>query len=314
MKQFAMLGRWHVHAPGYANELNQLPDCKITKVWDPDTEAAKAWAKELNCKSESLESIFSDPDIEGVIICNATKDHAPVILQACKAGKAVFSEKVLALTSKEAEEIKQAILKNNTRFAISFPHFSEPAVIFALDAAASGKLGQINYARVRKAHNGAIGNWLPPHFYDPIACGGGAMIDLGAHPMYLLCHLLGTPVRVQSSFTKMTGHGVEDNAVSLLTFQNGAIGVSETGFVSKGYPFIIEIGGTLGTLVLQNGQVSWCNQDTAYQWQTVDHLPAALPSPLAQWALANRQQDIPEYLGIDAALRLTQVMEMAYNH
>ena len=72
----------------------------------------------------------------------------------------------------------------------------------------SGKLGKLNYVRVRKAHNGATGNWLPA-FYDPIACGGGAMVDLGAHPMYLLCDFLGEPRFVQSAFTFVTGRAVE---------------------------------------------------------------------------------------------------------
>ena len=313
MKQFAMLGKLHVHAPGYAREINGIENCRIAKVWDPDEAAAKKWADELGCESASVENILADPKIEGVVICNATNEHTELIIRACEAGKAVFTEKVLALTSEETEKIRQAILKNNTRFAISFPHFSEPATQFTLRAAREGKLGKINYARVRKAHNGSTGDWLPAHFYDPIACGGGAMIDLGAHPMYLLCAIMqAAPVKVQSAFTEMTGRGVEDNAVSLLQFADGAIGVSETSFVSKGYPFTIEIGGTEGTICQQNQQVSWSCAETDHQWVSVSALPAKLPSPIVQWAMANTPEEIPEIFGLDAALRLTQVMEMAY--
>ena len=312
MKQFAMLGKWHVHAPGYAREINALPGCRVAKVWDENAEEAEKWAQELNCQSASVEDILNDPAIEGVIICNATNAHPPLILRACRAGKAVFTEKVLALTNAEAEQIKQAVLENHTRFAISFPHLSEPGTRFALAAVREGKLGTLNYARVRKAHSGSIANWLPPHFYDPIACGGGAMIDLGAHPMYLLCAFLGEPVRVQSAFTDMTGRGVEDNAVSVLTFPSGAIGVSETGFVSRFYPFTIELGGTLGSLLLRDGQVTYCCPETDNVWRAPSALPAPLPSPLAQWALAERPEDIPAAFGIDAAVRLTRVMEMAY--
>ena len=312
MKQFAMLGKWHVHAAGYARELNGQPGCRVGKVWDKDAETARKWAEELQCESASVEDILADPAIEGVIVCCATNEHTPLILRACQAGKAVFTEKVLALTGGETKAIREAVEANHTRFAISFPHFSEPGVIFALQAAREGKLGTLNYARVRKAHSGSIANWLPPHFYDPIACGGGAMIDLGAHPMYLLCAFLGEPVRVQSAFTDMTGRGVEDNAVSVLTFPSGAIGVSETGFVSRFYPFTIELGGTLGSLLLRDGQVTYCCPETDNVWRAPSALPAPLPSPLAQWALAERPEDIPAAFGIDAAVRLTRVMEMAY--
>lgn len=313
MKQFAMLGKWHVHAPGYAKEINETAGCRIAKVWDIDAEAARKWAEELSCESASVESILSDPEIEGVVIGNATNVHTDLILRACRAGKAVFTEKVLALTSREAEEIRQAVMENHTRFAISFPHFSEPATQFTLRAAWEGKLGKINYARVRKAHNGSTGDWLPAHFYDPIACGGGAMIDLGAHPMYLLCAIMqAAPVRVQSAFTEMTGRGVEDNAVSLLQFADGAIGVSETSFVSKGYPFTIEIGGEEGTICQQDQHISWCCAETGNAWVQVETLPERLPSPIVQWAKAEKAEDIPEIFGIEAALRLTRVMEMAY--
>jgi len=237
MKKFAMLGKWHVHAEGYAKELSAAEGCAVVKVWDPDAEAAAKWAEALGCASASVEDILADPEIEGVVICNATNEHTDLLIRACNSGKAVFTEKVLTLKVEDALAVKAAVEANNTRFGISFPHLSEPATMFVLETVKAGKLGEINYARFRKAHNGATGNWLPPHFYDPVACGGGAMIDLGAHPMYLLCEVYGKlPVKVQSAFTEVTGKGVEDNAVSLLTFEGGAIGVSETGFLSVNYP------------------------------------------------------------------------------
>lgn len=312
MKNFAMLGQWHVHAHGYAKEINSLPDCRIAKVWDTDEAAAAKWAEELGCESASVENILSDPAIEGVIVCNATNEHTPLMLKAIASGKAVFTEKVLALTNEEAEAIRAAVQKYNTRFAISFPHYSDPCTRFALNAAKSGKLGTVNYARVRKAHNGSTGDWLPPHFYDKTACGGGAMIDLGAHPMYLLAELLGTPVKVRSCFTEMTGRGVEDNAVSLLEFENGAIGVSETGFDSVNYPFTVEIGGTEGALLSRDRDITWCCAETGNKWVKVENLPEKTPSPLATWALAKKPEDIPELFDIDAAVRLTKVMVMAY--
>lgn len=315
MRNYAMLGKWHVHARQYANEINLLPDCRIAKVWDPDMDIANDWAQQLGngCQAASLEDILGDASIEGVVICSATNEHPDLIIRSCEAGKAVFTEKVLALSNEDAEAMKAAVLRNNTRFGISFPHLSDPAIIFALETAKSGKLGKVNYARFRKAHDGSTGDWLPPHFYDPIACGGGAMIDLGAHPMYMLCELMGAdPVRVQSSFTQMTGRGVEDNAVSLLTFEDGAIGVSETSFVSKGYPLTFEIGGTAGTLICRDGKVSLNCAETQGQWQEVKTLPARRPGPVQQWASAVKAEDIPASFGIDAAVRLTRTMVAAY--
>lgn len=314
MRKYAMLGKWHVHAPQYADEINRLDGCCVARVWDPDEETARAWAKELgnDCISSTVEEILADPEIEGVVVSNATNEHDELMIRVCESGKALFTEKVLTLSVEGAQKVREAVKKHHTRFGISFPHLSEPEVRFALETAKAGKLGKINYARFRKAHNGATAGWLPPHFYDPVACGGGAMIDLGAHPMYLLCELYGKlPVKVQSSFTQMLGKGVEDNAVSLLTFDDGAIGVSETGFVSFGYPLIFEIGGTDGTLIMQGAEVKYCCPETGNEWVQAE-LGSRLPSPLEQWAVAQKPEELPESFGIDAAVRLTQVMALAY--
>lgn len=307
-----MLGKWHVHAEEYANILNSLPGCKVVKVWDEDDNTAKEWAKSLDCESASIDDILTDAEIDGVVTCNATSDHAPLMVKVCESGKALFTEKVLTLKTDDAMKVKEAVEKYNTLFAISFPHLSEPAVRFALDAAKSGKLGKINYARLRNVHNGATANWLPPHFYDKNACGGGAMIDLGAHPMYLLTDLLGLPCKVHSAFTSVTNKPVEDNAVSLLEYTNGAIAVSETGFVSANYPYFFEIGGDQGTVLVRGGEVSYCCPETGNQWKTPETLPEKLPLPIVTWANATDCSHIPANISIDAAVRLTRVMEMAY--
>ncbi|MBQ8088160.1 MAG: Gfo/Idh/MocA family oxidoreductase [Clostridia bacterium] len=312
MRNFAMLGKWHVHAPQYARELNELSGCRVSKVWDPDAEVAGIWAAELGCEAASVDDILNDPEIEGVVFGNATNEHDALLLRACESGKAVFTEKVLSLTNEGAEAIREAVVRNHTRFAISFPHLCDPAIQYALQVARAGTLGKLNYARFRKAHDGASGGWLPPHFFDPVACGGGAMIDLGAHPMYLLPEFLGEPQRVQSAFTRVTGKAVEDNAVSLITFEGGAIGVSETGFVSCGYPLTLELGGTKGTLIAHDNRVQIATQETDKKMHEIAQLPERLPSPLTQWALAETPEDIPEGFGIDAAVRLTRTMVAAY--
>ena len=312
MKKFAMLGKWHVHAPEYAQILHDLPGCQVVKVWDEDPAVASEWAEYLGCESASVDNILADPQIEGVVICNATCDHGPLMVKVCESGKALFTEKVLTLTCEDALKVKAAVEKNNTLFAISYPHLSEPAVQFALATAKSGKLGKINYARLRNVHNGSIANWLPPHFYDGAVCGGGAMIDLGAHPMYLLTDLFGLPKCVHSAFTSVTGRAVEDNAVSLLEYEDGAIGVSETGFVSTNYPYFFEIGGDKGTLIVRGSEVSYCCPETDNQWRSPETLPEKKPLPIVIWANADKPSDIPENIAIDAAVRLTRVMEMAY--
>jgi hypothetical protein len=42
-----MLSGWHVHAKGYAQNINSFPDAKVTAVWDEIPQRGKEWAAEL---------------------------------------------------------------------------------------------------------------------------------------------------------------------------------------------------------------------------------------------------------------------------
>ncbi len=308
----AMISRWHVHADEYANALAAAPGCKIAAVYHEDAESGRAWADKLGCQFvANLDDIWADAAIDAVAVNSATNLHPDIICAAAKAGKAVFTEKVLALTNPEAERIERAIAQGGKTFVISFPHLTRPELIKAKQIMDSGALGTVGYARVRNVHNGSSADWLPAHFYSAEQCGGGAMIDLGAHPMYTLAWLLGEPITVQSTFTNVTDRPVEDNAVSVLTFKNGAIGVSETGFVSSGNPYTLEISGTDGALMIHNG-LRYSGKDTGGKWVEVTDLPAEQPLPVQQFAdVAQRNGQIEEF-GIEKAVRLTKIMDAAY--
>ena len=63
---------------------------------------------------------------------------------------------------------------------------------------------------------------------------------------------------------------------------------------------------------MRDQKVCWRSPETGNEWVDVTELPERLPSPLAQWANAEKPEDICDDFGIDAAVRLTKVMEMAY--
>jgi predicted dehydrogenase len=308
----AIISYWHVHAEGYSKEILEKTDSKITAIWDEDIERGTKYADQFGVKYyQDYEELLSDKTIDGVVITSATSEHTHLIIKALHAGKKVFSEKVLALTTDECLAIKEALDEKGEDITLSLVKKCDREFLFAKQLVESKALGRITYARMRNVHNGSIGNWLPAHFYNKEQCGGGAMIDLGAHPMYLLNWLLGEPKSVQSLFTNITGHEVEDNAVSVIEFENGAIGVSETGFVSNYNPATLEISGTEGALFLRDG-VWYVNKETDGKWiNAADQLPEALPSPVVQWATGKGNKEGVTF-GIDDAIMLTKMMEAAY--
>lgn len=310
MVKTALVGAWHVHAGEYANRINRNPDSKIVAVWDDDEARGKEWAERLGVKFYADYDELLASDIDAVVVTTATNIHGDIMEKAANAGKHIYTEKVLAITDEDAERIAAAVKKNGVHFTISFPHEKEGAFLYAKKLIESGKLGRIVHAVYRNCHTGSIDNWLPAHFYDKTVCGGGAMMDLGAHPMYMLNWLLGTPKSVSSTFTEMSGRGVEDNATSVIEYDGGAIGVSETGFMTWGDPRSLEVSGTDGYLIVQDGSVKYHTR-TSGGWIIPD-TGRDEPHPIDYFVSSIVGNTENELYGIDEAVRLTKLMSAAY--
>lgn len=310
MLNAALVGAWHVHFDQYAAEFSARPDCRVTALWDDNPVRGAACAQTYGCPFvPDYDALLARPDVDAVIVCSATSQHTTLIGKAARAGKHIFTEKVLAFTYEEARQLAEDIRRSGVCFCISFPWLCRDFVQAAKRAIDSGALGDITYARIRNCHNGAIAGWLPAHFYDPATCGGGAMMDLGAHSMYLLDTFLGLPETVTSVFTHVTGKPVEDNAVSLLTYANGAVGAAETGFTAQNDPYRIELCGTKGTF-LSGGPDGATVLNTDGTFRPAE-LPVPLPGPIDQW-VDGILHGGPILGDIAAAVRLSQLMETAY--
>jgi len=311
MFRCGLAGAWHVHFDEYATAFAQRENCLITCLWDDDTERGHAAAAKYNADFiADYDAMLQRDDVDGIIVCSSTNLHTDLIIKAANAKKHIFTEKVLCFTEADAVKVKNAVDASGITFCISMPKLSDARISFAKDAIANGMLGDVYYARMRNAHNGSTDNWLPEYFYDATLCGGGAMMDLGAHSMYLLPYLLGAPKSVASTFTEATGRGIDDNCISLIEFGNGAIGCSETGFVSKFSPMTIEISGSLGTIIIGGPHDEIiCNTDG--EWRTPDNMPEKPKMPIDQWVDAVLHGGNIAY-GIDYAVALTVMMEKAY--
>ena len=315
MLRVAMLSRWHVHANQYAGETRANPDADVVALWDEDPQRGTAWADELAVPFEAdLDALLAKDDIDAVCVVTPTNLHRDVMVRAANAGKHIFTEKVLATTVADCEAIADAVNANGVKFCISFPRRTIPQILYAKQALDEGLFGRVTALRVRIAHDGAVRDWLPAHFYDAEACGGGAMMDLGAHGMYLSRWLLGPPKRIVSVFNTVTGRAVDDNTVSVIEFENGAIAVNETSFTGFGGSYSLEIDGTEGgyrMLSPDEGVQVRSKHLEGSGWQQPVKMPEAHAKPIDQW-IAGCVHGIPIEFGLDDAIGLTELMEAAY--
>ncbi|RSK29448.1 gfo/Idh/MocA family oxidoreductase [Bacillus sp. HMF5848] len=313
MIKVAMLSKWHVHAVDYAREAMQHPDIEISVIWDEDSARGESWAAELGVPFEpKLENVLKNPDIDGVIVDTPTSMHKEVILAAAQHNKHIYSEKVLAFTVADCEEIFQAVEQNVVQLMLSLPRLTEDYYLYAQKALDEGLIGTLTSIRCRCAHNGAVADWLPEYFYDKKLCGGGALIDLGAHPIYLSNRLAGPAKAVTARLHTFLDHlQVDDNAAVIVEYESGALGILETSFVSNGSPFQLELYGTDGTIMIEDTSVKIRSTKLSNEnWATPSDIPAPIPTPMEQWADAIQNGAKPT-ITTDDMLKLTQINEAA---
>jgi len=310
----AVFGVWHVHASDYTKKALELGE--VVGFYERDDKLAEEFAARFDIPRFATAEELLASDAQGVIVCSASCDHTEDIIRIANAKKNIFTEKVLALTDEECERIEKAVNENGVSFTISLFQKYIASRIAVKEIADSGELGKINYMRFRNCHSGSIANWLPKHFYNAKECGGGAMIDLGAHGMYLTHWILGMPIDSVSSFTvscdkpeviEKNADKVEDNAVTVMKFENGAIAINETGFVSGYSPVVLEVYGEEGFVRMQGNSVVKCTKATGGKIVEVE-LGESSPAPIVQFLTGN----VLPGCGMEEAKALTHLMVMAY--
>lgn len=314
----ALVGAWHVHANDYARDCEKNPHTELVSVWDANPDFAQRAAEQWNVPIVGdLETILAAPELDGVIITTATNIHREVMEQVIAAGKHIFTEKVLAASTEDAEAIAAAAEIAGITLTVSLPRLYTGYTQTIDRILADGELGEISYVRARVSHDGAIrrdGNpqWLPEHFFDRKQAMGGAMIDFGAHPYYLVHHFAGMPESVSAHFLSTSGHDVEDQALIVCNYPGKLTGVAEASFLGGAIGHFIEIHGSDGTLLFDfdNGLRTKLRGDS--EWAQRELLDDA-PTPFDRWVhhIQQGEQD-PENVAVALALtRLAAAAEVS---
>src|SRR5581483_10484864 len=131
MVRVALLSMAHVHAAGYAGQLQKNPDAEIACVWDDDPSRGRPAAAKLEVPFEGdLHEVLGDPSVDGVVINSETNKHFDLISAAAEAGKDVFTEKALTIGTREADALVEQVERSGIKFMISLPQRSNPETLF----------------------------------------------------------------------------------------------------------------------------------------------------------------------------------------
>lgn len=258
MFRFGILGCGMI-ANIHARAIQALPEAELLGVADHKPEMAKSFAEKFGGKSyESYAQMLSDDLLDVVCICTPSCFHVQNAIEALEMGKHVVLEKPMALTVEDSDRLIETCQRTGKLLTvISQLRFSEDVrrVKKLLEENSFGRLSlcnlKMNYYRDEAYY--ASSPWKGKKAFD----GGGALMNQGIHGVDLLQYLVG-PVKEVRGRIKTVSHRieVEDTAVAMLTFDNGALGVIEASTCAyPGFARKIEIYGDEGFVVLKEDQI-----------------------------------------------------------
>jgi predicted dehydrogenase len=270
------------HFPGYKKH----DRAALVAFADPDVARHGEVQKQFgNLKAyANYRDMLGREDLDVVSVCTPNKFHAENVIASLQAGCHVLCEKPMATALKEADRMIAAAKKKRKKFMIGFTHRLMKGPQRCKRLLADKAIGKPFMIRIRFAHGGPYPGWAKNSwFYNKELSAGGALLDMGIHAIDLALWLFGPIISVSSrAVTLVKKIDVDDNAVLIVEFKNGALGYIEVGWTSRPGFSGLEIYGTEGSLIcdyerglqLCRGEASAGN-DGVTEWKMLDRGPAA---------------------------------------
>jgi len=249
-----MISKWHAKA------VESIEDAQLIGVTDNNAANMEGFCKEFSCRAfGSVDDMLSCPEIDVVCICTPSGLHAPMAVMCAKSGKHFVVEKPMAITKQQINDIICACEENNVKGTVISQFRFTPCVQYVKKAIEDGILGDIILGDVymkyyRSAEYYASADWRGTWELD----GGGALMNQGIHGIDLLQYLVGD-VKSVCGVCKTLSHdiAVEDTASLAIEYKNGAVGtIQGTTSVNPGYPRVISISGTNGTIEITEDAIT----------------------------------------------------------
>ena len=322
MIHLAFVGCAHIHTPGFIKAIAKRPEeVKVKSVWDHDAERAKKRAGELGAQVvNDPKQIFDDGDVKGVVICSETDRHEPLVLAAASAGKAMFVEKPLGLTARDANAMADAIEKAKVIFQTGYFMRGLPRNLFIKQKIADGAFGTITRLRFSNCHSGALGGWFDTEWRwmaDVKQSGVGGYGDLGTHGLDILMWWMNENGVDNCTAAIADGTARYPNCDELgegiLRFKGGVIATLAAGWDDVANPMQFEVAGTEGHAIAFNEQIYFQSKhekgsDIKKPWED---LPKAKTAGFEAYLDAVCGKPV-ELVSVREAASRTAVMEALY--
>ena len=220
--------------------LSQIPEVELVAFCDLKKERAVAAAEKYGTPDAGVYTDYHEllavPAIDVVHVLTPNKGHAPISIDALRAGKHVMCEKPMAKTAAEARAMVDAAKETGKKLTIGYQLRQKPASAHLKKIVQRGDLGEVYFAKACAVRRRGTPTWGV--FTDIEEQGGGPLIDIATHSLDLTLYLMDNykpRMVVGTTYKKITDpdcanpwgpwdpaeHTVEDSAFGFIVMQNG---------------------------------------------------------------------------------------------
>lgn len=269
------MGKAHAVAFNSASSVFDLPAkpvCELLADVNLATAESRARAWGFTRATDDWCALVADSDVDVVDICAPNFLHKEMALAAIAAGKHVYAEKPLALSTADADEMVVAAEKAGVKTLVGFNYIRNSATQLARQIVASGEIGELIHFRGRHNEDYLLDPQKPHDWHTQRAtAGAGALGDVGSHILNMAEFLTGQRITevcgqlqiVIASRPKVDGSGMaavenDDQAQAMLSFDQGLMGNIETSRVAAGRKMGLAytLTGTKGAIVFDQERMS----------------------------------------------------------
>lgn len=221
----------------HVEALKSVPDAMVIAVMSPSKGNAKAFADRHSIPHSftDLDAMLRMQEIDMVVIGAPNNTHCTITLKAAAAGKHVVVEKPMCVNLSEADQMIKACKDAGVKLMYAEELCFTPKYVRLKALLDEGALGKPVMFKQSEKHDGPHA----AHFWDVEASGGGVTMDMGCHALQFFRWLNNNnPVKSVYAHMATAVHKAktkgEDNAIIIVEFENGVIGLAEESWTKLG--------------------------------------------------------------------------------
>ncbi len=236
----------------HVGNIVKLPNARLHAVASRRPDVAQEVAQRYHADHlyTDYDQLFSDPDLDAVVIATGCAEHPEHIIQAAQRGLHIFTEKPIGFTLADIDRALAAVREAGVHLQVGFMRRFDPGYAAAKQKIEEGAIGRpVMFKSVSR-----------DPFWPEKQDGPGyntTFLDLGVHDFDLARWLMGSEVAEVYAigralvYPKLAEFGDVDNAVVSLSFENGALGSIDFSRNARyGYDIRAEVLGDEGALMI----------------------------------------------------------------